>query len=49
MLSRDLLTQTLPRLKMHDKIYHALQMMNDYHIAHLPVVDEEKFAGLVSE
>jgi len=49
MLSRDLLTQTLPHLKMQDTIYHALQMMNDYHIAHLPVVDEEKFAGLVSE
>jgi CBS-domain-containing membrane protein len=49
MLSRDLLTQTLPHLKMHDTIYHALQLMNDYHIAHLPVVDDEKFIGLVSE
>jgi predicted transcriptional regulator len=49
MLSRDLLTQTLPHLKLQDKIYHALQLMSDYHIAHLPVVDDEKYLGLVSE
>jgi len=49
MLSRDLLTQTLPHLKMQDKIYSAIQLMADYHITHLPVVDDEKYLGLVSE
>jgi CBS domain-containing protein len=32
-----------------DKVYHALQLMNDYHVAHLPVVEEEKFVGIISE
>ena len=34
---------------MQDKIYSATQLMTDYHITHLPVVDEEKYLGLVSE
>jgi len=49
MLTRDLLTQSLPHLKLSDKLYQALQLMNDNHVSHLPVVDEEKFIGLVSE
>lgn len=49
MLSRDLLTQTLPHLKKQDKIYSAIQLMNDNNINHLPVVDDEKYVGLVSE
>jgi acetoin utilization protein AcuB len=49
MLSRDLLTQTIPHLKMQDKIYSAIQLMNDNDINHLPVVDDEKYLGLVSE
>ena len=49
MLTRDLLTQTLPHLKLHDKVFHALQLMNDYHVTHLPIVDNEKYIGLLSE
>jgi len=49
MLTRDLLTQTLPHLKLHDKVFHALQLMNDYHVTHLPIVDDEKYLGLLSE
>ena len=49
MLTRDLLTQSLPHLKLSDKLYQALQLMNDNHVSHLPVVDDEKFIGLVSE
>jgi acetoin utilization protein AcuB len=49
MLTRDLHTQVLPYLHLHDKVYQALQMMNESHVAHLPVVDGEKFAGLISE
>lgn len=32
-----------------DKVHHALQLMNDYHVAHLPVVDNESYMGIVSE
>ena len=49
MLTRELLTQTLPHLKLSDKIYQALQQMSDNNVTHLPVIEDEKFIGLVSE
>ena len=49
MLTRDLHTQVLPYLHLHDKVYLALQMMNESHVTHLPVVDGDKFVGLLSE
>jgi acetoin utilization protein AcuB len=49
MLTRDLLSQTLPYLHLTDKVYQALQLMNDNQVAHLPVVEGEKYAGLISE
>jgi acetoin utilization protein AcuB len=49
MLTKDLHTQVVPYLQLSDKVYQALQMMNESHVAHLPVVDGEKFAGLISE
>jgi len=49
MLTRELISQSLPALHLHDKVFNALQMMNDCHVSHLAVADGEKFAGLVSE
>jgi CBS domain-containing protein len=49
MLSGELQSQSLPYLRPGDKVYQALQLMNDNHITHLPVVDGEKYVGLVSE
>jgi acetoin utilization protein AcuB len=49
MLTRDLISQTIPYLHMQDKVYHALQLMSDYHVAHLPVVKDEAYLGIVSE
>lgn len=49
MLTRDLISQSIPYLRLHDKVYHALQLMNDYHVAHLPVVKDEAYLGMVSE
>ena len=49
MLTRDLHSQVLPNLQLHDKIYLALQMMNENHVGHLPVTDGEKFLGIISE
>ncbi|MBS1577217.1 MAG: CBS domain-containing protein [Bacteroidetes bacterium] len=49
MLTRDLHSQVLPYLHLHDKVYQALQMMNESHVSHLPIVDGDKFAGLISE
>ena len=49
MLTRELISNSIPYLHLDDKVYHALQLMNDYHVAHLPVVDEENYLGIISE
>jgi predicted transcriptional regulator len=49
MLTIDLSSQTLPYLRLDDKVYQALQLMNDNQVAHLPVVDGEKYVGMISE
>lgn len=49
MLTRDLESQSLPYLHLTDKVYQALQLMNDNHVTHLPVVEGDKFTGLISE
>lgn len=49
MLTGELRSQTLPYLHLHDKVYQALQLMNDNHVTHLPIVDGDKYIGLISE
>lgn len=49
MLTRDLISNSIPYLHLDDKVYHALQLMNDYHVAHLPVVEENNYLGIISE
>jgi acetoin utilization protein AcuB len=49
MLTRELLSQSLPGLRLQDKVYQALQLMNDNHVTHLPIADGDKFIGLISE
>ena len=49
MLTREIRSQTLPYLHLNDKVYQALQLMNDNQVTHLPIVDGEKYIGIVSE
>jgi acetoin utilization protein AcuB len=49
MLTRELISPSLPVLHLHDKVFNALQMMNDCHVSHLAVDDEGKYVGIVSE
>ena len=49
MLTGELHSQTLPYLHLTDKVYHALQLMNDNHVTHLPIVEGDKYIGLISE
>jgi acetoin utilization protein AcuB len=49
MLTRDLISNSIPYLHKEDKVHHALQLMNDYHILHLPVVENENYLGIISE
>jgi acetoin utilization protein AcuB len=49
MLTRDLISNSIPYLHPDDKVHRALQLMNEYHVAHLPVVENETYLGIVSE
>ena len=49
MLTRELISQTLPYLRLTDKVYQALQMMNDNHVTHLPIAEADKYIGIISE
>ena len=49
MLTRELISNSIPYLHTHDKVHHALQLMNDYHVAHLPVVENDSYLGVISE
>ncbi len=49
MFTKDMISNSFPYLHMEDKVYHALQLMSDYHVGHLPVVDNDKYIGLVDE
>ena len=49
MLTRELISPSLPILHLSDKVFNALQMMNDSHVSHLAVDDEGKYVGLVNE
>ena len=39
----------MPSLHLNDPVSQALDLMADFHVTHLPVVAEDKLAGLVSE
>lgn len=49
MLALDLNTNVIPQLKLGDTVAKALQLVSDFRVTHLPVVDEEKYLGLISE
>jgi acetoin utilization protein AcuB len=49
MLTGELHSQTIPYLHLHDKVHQALQLMNDNQVTHLPIVDGEKYLGIISE
>ena len=47
--SRKLLTSDIPCLSAHDEPMNALDLMDQFRIAHLPVVENNKLLGLISE
>jgi acetoin utilization protein AcuB len=49
MLVSQILESGYPHLSMLDKVMFALNLMQDYDVLHLPVIVEEKFAGIVSK
>lgn len=49
MLASQLINSGFPAINLFDKISFALQLMDEYDIQHLPVLSEEKFAGIISK
>lgn len=45
----NLLSQSIPSLRIEDTARQALLLMTDFHINQLPVVQDEKYLGLVEE
>lgn len=48
-LSADLMSDMIPALKITDTGGKALALMEVFKVSHLPVVDNNKFVGLISE
>jgi acetoin utilization protein AcuB len=49
LLNKDLISSSLPVLALNDTVLHAQEMMNEHHIFHLPVVNEDRYVGLIKE
>jgi acetoin utilization protein AcuB len=49
MLTVELINNNIPRLKLQDSVSKALQLINDYRVTHLPVVQDDKYLGIISE
>jgi acetoin utilization protein AcuB len=49
MLANQLITNTYPTVDSDDKVSLALQLMEDFDIHHIAVVDNKKYLGLVSK
>lgn len=49
MLASQLINTGFPAVNLFDKVSFALQLMEDYDLLHLPVLSEEKFAGVIEK
>src|SRR5574338_1304268 len=49
MFAGELISRNIPTLHLDDSAGKALQEMNDFHVSHLPVANDDKYLGLISE
>lgn len=49
MLAHQLITNHYPTVEADDKIFTAVQLMEDFDILHIPVVANKKYLGLISK
>lgn len=49
MLAHALISDSIPTLRTSDTGNTALQLMNDYQVKHLPIVNNQQLLGLISE
>ena len=49
MIAKELLSNTIPPLKVSDNSEKAMLWMYEFHLTHLPVIEGKKYLGLISE
>jgi len=49
MIHKQIIQTNFPTLHLTDKVEFALQLMDEYDVQHLPIIDEEKFLGIISK
>jgi acetoin utilization protein AcuB len=49
MLNKQLISTSIPTLKLHDSVSQATELMTEYFVKQLPVVEQQKYLGLVFE
>lgn len=49
MLNKELISPSIPTLKLTDSVFQAMELMSEFHITQLPVVSEDRYMGLVFE
>ena len=49
MLASQLINSGFPAVNLFDKLSFALQLMDEYDVQHIPVLSEEKYAGIISK
>jgi acetoin utilization protein AcuB len=49
MVAKEFIDNNIPVLNQTDKVYRALQLINECKIVHLPYLEHEKFKGFFSE
>jgi predicted transcriptional regulator len=48
-LNKELISASIPTLNLKDPVLQVLDLMSEFHVKQLPVVDEDKYMGLVFE
>jgi CBS domain-containing protein len=49
MLNKELISTSIPSLKMTDSVFQAMELMAEFYVKQLPVVVDDKYIGLVFE
>ncbi len=49
MLNKELISTSIPSLKLTDSVFQAMELMTEFHVKQLPVVEDDKYIGLVFE
>jgi acetoin utilization protein AcuB len=49
MLNKELISTSIPSLKLNDTVFQAMELMSEYYVKQLPIVADDKYLGLVFE